>query len=160
MFNARLPRRECNDGSRTLLTSFLSFLTVLFAGGEQAAPAQGVRTMTVEQRLVVRVPVRPQFRGRLHWEEEAFGPRCLPLNGIAGAALAGKDGIDFLMRDRRRVRAKFAGDCTGLDFWDGFYMQPTDRRICAGRDVISSRVGGTCEIDRFRMLAPRLERAE
>ncbi len=140
-----------------MFSAFLSLMTVLLAGGEPAAPGPSVRTMEFEQRLIVRVPVRPQLRGRLHWEEEDFGPKCLPLNAIAGASLAGRDGIDFMLRNRQRVRAKLDSECRGLDFWDGFYIQPEDRRICARRDAISSRAGGTCEINRFRMLSPRLE---
>ena len=116
--------------------------------------------MTIEQRLIVRVPVRPRFRGRLHWEEVDYGPKCLPVGAIAGASLAGPDGIDFVLRNRQRVRAKLDDDCGGLDFYDGFYVQPQDRRVCARRDSISSRVGRTCVINRFRMLVPRLEGGE
>lgn len=116
--------------------------------------------MTVEQRLIVRVPVRPQWRGQLRWDEADRGPKCLPVGAIAGASLAGTDGIDFVLRNRQRVRAKLDADCAGLDFWEGFYVQPQDRRICARRDSISSRVGATCEISRFRSLTPRFEQEE
>lgn len=147
-----------NDGPSALLTAFLGLLTVLLAGGEQAEdPAPAVRSMTVEQRLIIRVPVRPRLRGRLLWEESDRGPRCLPVSAVAGASLAGSNRIDFLLRNRQRVRARLADDCNGLDFYDGFYVLPQDqRRICARRDSISSRIGGTCEIDRFRLLVPRL----
>ena len=64
------------------------------------------------------------------------------------------ESIDFVLRNRQRVRAKLASDCDGLDFWDGFYMQPEDTQICAGRDVVRNRAGGTCEIRRFRLLRP------
>ena len=141
-----------------MYTALFGLLTVLFNGSEQAGPATpAVRSMIVEQRLIIRVPVRPQFRGRLHWEEEDHGPKCLPVSAIAGASLSGADGIDFVLRNRQRVRAKLGDECGGLDFYDGFYVQPQDRRICARRDSISSRVGRTCEIDRFRMLVPRLD---
>lgn len=144
-----------------MYAAFLSLLTVLLVGSEQGqAPASTVRSMTVEQRLIVRVPVRPRFHGRLQWEEADYGPKCLPVSAIAGAALAGTDGIDFVLRNRQRVRAKLDDDCGGLDFYDGFYVQPQDRRVCARRDSISSRVGRTCEINRFRMLVPRLEGGE
>ena len=144
-----------------MYAALLSLLTVLLVGSEQAqAPVPSVRSMTVEQRLIVRVPVRPQFHGRLHWEETDHGPKCLPIDAIAGAALAGTDGIDFVLRNRQRVRARLGDDCAGLDFWEGFYVQPKDRRICARRDTVSSRVGGTCEISRFKMLVPRLQGGE
>lgn len=140
---------------------FLALLTALFAGAEQepqAAP--GVRVMTVEQRLIVRVPVRPRTHGKLHWEEAEHGPRCVAVAALAGASLAGSDGIDFVLRGRQRVRAKLDDDCDGLDFWDGFYVQPEDHRICAGRDAIRSRAGGVCGISKFRMLVPHLEPEE
>ena len=140
--------------------SFLALLTALFAGGEEPQAAPGVRVMTVEQRLIVRVPVRPNAKGRLRWEESDYGPKCLPITALAGASLAGNDGIDFVLRGRQRVRAKLDDDCDGLDFWDGFYLQPEDRRICAGRDAIRSRAGGVCGISRFRMLVPHLVREE
>lgn len=143
-----------------MYSALIGLLTVLFAGGEQAQAAQSVRSMTIERGLIVRVPVRPHFKGRLRWAEEDHGPKCLPVSAIAGASLAGSDGIDFVLRSRQRVRAKFDDDCRGLDFYDGFYVQPQDRRICARRDAISSRVGGTCEINRFRMLTPRLDSDE
>lgn len=144
-----------------MYAALLSLLTILMSGSEQAdAAVPSVRSMTIEQRLIVHVPVRPRFRGRLHWDEGDHGPKCLPVSTIAGAALAGTDGIDFVLRNRQRVRAKLDDDCGGLDFYDGFYVQPQDRRICARRDSISSRVGRTCEINRFRMLVPRIERDE
>lgn len=136
------------------------FTALLSAGSEEPRGEPGVRSMVVEQRLIVRVPVQPRFRGRLHWEEVANGPRCVPVSAIAGASLAGEDGIDFLLRNRQRVRAKLDDDCGGLDFYDGFYVTPQDQRLCARRDTISSRVGRTCGIDRFRLLVPRLERGE
>lgn len=116
--------------------------------------------MSVEQRLIVRVPVRPRVNGRLRWEEANYGPKCLPVQAVAGASLAGNDGIDFVLQGRKRVRAKLDSECDGLDFWEGFYIQPEDRRICAGRDTIRSRVGGVCGISKFRMLVPHLDRDE
>ena len=135
------------------LIGLVAFLLV--TGGseaEQASPPP-VRVMTVEQRLILRVPVRPRITPVLEWEEHK-GPRCVPARAIAGALLAGDDSIDFVMRNRQRVRAKLGRDCEGLDFWDGFYMQPEGTEICAGRDLIRNRAGGTCEIRRFRMLRP------
>lgn len=161
MFNASLPPPWANDGISPLFSALIAYLTLLLSGSEQSAqPAPAVRSMSVEQRLIVRVPVRPRLRGRLHWEEHDRGPKCLPVGAIAGASLAGPDGIDFVLRNRQRVRAKMSDDCGGLDFYGGFYVQPEDGRICARRDPIRRRDGGICEIDRFRLLVPRLERDE
>jgi len=141
-----------------ILASLLSLLPALLAGsGDAAEAAGGVRVMTVERQMILRVPVHPRPRLRIRWDEEK-GPKCLPAAAIAGAMLSGPDSIDFLLRDRQRMRARLDSDCPALDFYGGFYVQPEDNRICARRDVIHSRVGGTCRIERFRNLVPRVER--
>ena len=60
--------------------------------------------------------------------------------------------------DRSRVRAKIDDDCPAIDFYGGFYLQPEDDRVCAKRDEIRSRMGGSCRIERFRSLEARLKR--
>jgi hypothetical protein len=150
--------RPGHHGKRVFMfAGLIGLVAYMLAGGEAQAPApdSGVRVMTVEQRLIVRVPVSPRAIKRLRWEERE-GPRCIPVRAIAGAHLAGENGVDFLLRNRQRVRARLDSDCAGLDFWDGFYMQPENQMICAGRDVIRSRVGGSCEIRRFHLLVPHL----
>ena len=54
------------------------------------------------------------------------------------------------LRNRQRIRAGSTSDCPALDFYGGFYLQPDDERICAKRDSIHSRMGGSCRIERFR----------
>ena len=150
-----------HDGFELLYATLLGLMTLLLAGGEPAQDAAApVRVMSVEQRLIVRVPVRLRAYGRLRWEEDRNGPKCLPVGALAGASLAGDDGIDFVLRNRQRVRAKLDDDCDGLDFYGSFYVQPEDRRICAGRDTIRSRAGASCEIRRFKMLVPHFVAAE
>jgi hypothetical protein len=141
-----------------ILSGLIGLLSALLAGGEATpAPAESVKVMTVEERLIIRVPVAPRPRIRIHWEEEK-GPKCLPAGAIARAFLSGPDSIDFLLRSRRLVRARLDSDCQGLDFYGGLYLQPEDDRICAHRDTIRSRVGGTCRIEKFRTLVPTVER--
>ena len=71
--------------------------------------------------------------------------------------LSGRSSVDFIMRDRSRLRARLESNCLALDFYDGFYVQPEDHRLCMRRDVIRSRIGGECRIERFRLLEPRLK---
>ena len=111
----------------------------------------------IEERLIIRIPVAPRPRIRIRWEEEK-GPKCLPAEGIARAFLSGPDSVDFLMRGRQLIRARLDSDCDGLDFYGQFYVQPNDGRICARRDAIRSRVGGSCRIERFRTLVPKVDR--
>ncbi len=143
-----------------ILTGLVGLLSALLAGSEaQTAPAESVSVTTIEERLIIRIPVVARPRQRLHirWEEEK-GPKCLPADSIARAFLSGPDSVDFLLRSRQLIRAQLDSDCDGLDFYGGFYVQPEDRRICARRDTIRSRVGGSCRIERFRTLVPKVDR--
>jgi len=82
--------------------------------------------------------------------------------GKAGTAIAG--GIKCtvtvirVIRDRSRVRAYLDSECPALDFYGGFYLQPDDERICAKREFVRSRVGGSCRIERFQSLKPQVKR--
>jgi hypothetical protein len=141
-----------------IFTGLVGLLSALLAGSEAPpAPPKGVRIMTVEERLTIRVPVAPRPRLRIRWEEEK-GPKCIPAGALAGAFLSGPDSIDFILRSRRLIRARLDSNCEGLDFWGGFYVQPEDRRICARRDTIRSRAGGSCRIEKFRTLVPMVDR--
>ena len=110
-----------------------------------------VRSIVVEDHLVIRVPVQPP--PRVDWREKK-GPKCIPVASIRGAAPAG-DHVDFLLHDRRLVRAELDEDCPALDFYEGFYLSSDDDRVCARRDEIRSRMGASCRIDRFRLLVPK-----
>lgn len=137
---------------------FFGYIAMLLATGEAGTPpAPPVRVMTVQRQMILRVPVRPYPRMNFQWEEEK-GPKCVPVGAIAGAMLSGPDSIDVMLRNRQRIRAKLDEDCDGLDFYGGFYLQTEDGQFCAKRDAIRSRVGGSCRIDKFRMLVPKIER--
>ncbi|HJS41573.1 MAG TPA: hypothetical protein VJ763_09265 [Sphingomicrobium sp.] len=142
-----------------IFAGFVGLLSALFAASAvPPAPPEGVKVMTIEERITIRIPVapRPRMRMRIRWEEEK-GPKCLPAGDIAGAFLSGPDSIDFLLRGRRLVRARLDNDCEGLDFYGKLYVQPEDRRICARRDTIRSRAGFSCRIEKFRSLVPKVE---
>jgi hypothetical protein len=92
----------------------------------------------------------------IRWVERNKGPKCIPAFAIRRALLSGPDQVDFVLANRARVRAQFDEDCPALDFYGGLYLQPEDDRLCAGRDAVHSRMGGSCTIDRFKALVPRL----
>lgn len=129
---------------------------MLFGMAAAASPdePQRVRRLVVEGQLIIRVPVRPP-PARLEFTEHN-GPKCLASGAIRGAFLSGKDHVDFLMMRGRLFRAELSDDCPALDFYEGFYLNPEDNRVCAQRDVIRSRMGGSCRIERFRYLEPKL----
>ena len=118
-----------------------------------------VAQVTIREQILIRVPVRlrqvaPASQSLIQWEEKR-GPKCVPINTIMGATLLGQRSVDIILRDRSRIRAKLENSCPALDFYYGFYVsRNSDGQICADRDFIRSRVGGQCEIERFRSLQP------
>ena len=114
-----------------------------------------VRRVVIRDEVILRIPVRPRVSPRIEWTERK-GPKCIAIDTIAAAMLSGPSSIDFMLRDRRRIRAQMDSQCPALDFYNGFYLQPDDERICAKRETISSRVGTSCRIERFRQLVPQI----
>ena len=139
------------------LFHFLSLVPAMLGIG--ASEPRRVTRVTIEQTTIFRIPVRPHppLAPMIEWRESK-GPKCLPAGAIVGAMLVGRDAIDFVTRDRQRFRARIDEDCTALDFYDGFYVQPQDDRLCARRDEIRSRMGASCRIEKFRLLTPVMVR--
>lgn len=137
------------------LLAFLGFLPALFglAGDQPAQPREGVRRVVINEELIISIPIRPRPQQRRVWTEHK-GPKCIAAERIAGAMLSGPSSIDFVLRDRSRVRAEMDDECPALDFYGGFYLQPDDHRVCAKRETIKNRVGASCRIQRFRLLLP------
>jgi hypothetical protein len=111
--------------------------------------------LVVREQMVIRVRTQAApAPAPIQWKE-GKGPKCVPARAILGAALLGQDSVDLILRDRTRVRAKLGNSCPALDYYYGFYLTPNaDGMVCADRDAIRSRVGGNCEIERFRSLEP------
>jgi hypothetical protein len=134
---------------------FLSLFPAWFAAFA-GVQADEVRTLVVQEEVIMRVPVRPMPH-RFEWEERK-GPKCISAESIRGAALSGRETVDFLLFDRTRLRAELDEDCPALDFYNGFYLTPDDGKVCAKRDDVHSRMGRSCRIERFRRLVPKLPR--
>lgn len=118
--------------------------------------------LSIQQRVIIRVPlVRAPRPGRpapespvIEWDEKK-GPRCVAIRSIRSAAIGGKNGIDLILSNSQRYRARFGRRCRAADFYSGFYIEPTDDgSLCAGRDNIQARSGMECEIDSFKRLVP------
>lgn len=114
------------------------------------------------QRIIVRVPRMPgddaqapaASRAPARWVEKNTR-KCVPLETLVGASVPTAESVDLVANDGSRMRARFADDCAALDFYSGFYIRPTsDGQVCAKRDVIRSRSGGTCRIEELRRLVP------
>jgi hypothetical protein len=139
------------------ILSFIPLLLGLFAA-QPVAMQQSVTRLVIQDEVILRVPVEPRALGpQIDWVERK-APRCIPVAAIRAALLSGQSQVDFILAGGTRVRAKFDEDCPALDFYGGFYLQPQDERLCADRDAVHSRIGGSCTIDHFKQLIPKLRR--
>ena len=126
-------------------------------GFASAVQPDEVRTLVVEREVIMRIPVRPRPVRPYAWEEKR-GPKCIEAANIRGAALSGRETVDFFLFDRTRLRAELSEDCPALDFYNGFYVTPENGKLCARRDEIHSRIGRSCTIERFQRLLPKASR--
>ena len=132
-------------------------LLVGLFGAQPGSVGQTVTRLIVQDEVVLRVPVLPRPLVRDFTWVEKKGPKCIPAGAIQRALLSGPEQVDFVLADRSRIRAQFDEDCPALDFYGGFYLQPEDDRLCARRDAVHSRIGGSCRIERFKQLVPKFK---
>ena len=137
--------------------AIIGLIPALFGLSGETRPEPTVRRIVVHDEVILRIPVRPRLQRRVRWVEHK-GPKCIAANRIAAATLSSPSSIDFVLRNRQRIRAEMDDRCPALDFYDGFYFQLSDDRICARREMIRSRVGASCRIQRFRTLVPQIKK--
>ena len=126
---------------------------------DTASPADPVQfaQVYVREQILIRVPaklrqVQPPTVDAVEWKEKK-GPKCVSMRLIAGATLLSQNSVDLIFRDKSRIRAKLERRCPALDYYHGFYIRPNkDGQVCADRDTIRSRMGGECEIEKFKEL--------
>jgi hypothetical protein len=117
-----------------------------------------VSRLVIQDEIILRVPLQPRaISPPVQWIERKAA-RCIPIGAIRHASMSGPAQLDFVLADQSRFRAHLDDDCPALDFYGGFYLQPQDDRLCAGRDAIHSRMGGSCSIQSLRRLVPKLKR--
>ena len=137
-------------------------LLLLSASAEQGPPRpRSDGTLVVRNRQIIfRVPsgiqqVAPAGSSLIKLRE-GRGPDCINATRLMGATLLRQNSVDLILRDNSRVRARLQRRCPALDYYRGFYVTPNpDGQICADRDIIRSRMGGECGIDKFRSLKPK-----
>jgi hypothetical protein len=136
------------------MIKFVPLLLGLFAA-QPAIVGQSVTRLVIQDEVILRIPVQPHpLFPQFVWQERK-GPKCIPTAAIQRAMLSGSSQVDFIVGNNRRIRAELDEDCPALDFYQGFYLQPQDERLCARRDAIHSRMGGSCTINRFKQLVPK-----
>ena len=137
--------------------SFFALLPALLGLAAAQAPEQPteVRRILVRDEVIIRVPIRVRrIAPDLSWIERK-GPKCIHAKNLRGALLSGPDSVDFILGGKKRIRATFDTRCPALDFYGGFYLNTEDDKVCAGRDMVRSRVGSGCVIEKFHRLSPR-----
>jgi len=125
-------------------------------GAEPAVVGQSVTRLMMQDEVILRIPVQPRpLLPEIDWIEHK-GPKCIPAGAIRRVLLSGPTQVDFVLADRARIRAQFDEDCPALDFYGGVYLETADDRLCVKRDAVKSRIGGSCTIERFKQLVPKL----
>ena len=125
-------------------------------GGDPGVVGQSVTRLMVQDEVILRIPIQPRpLLPEIDWVEHK-GPKCIPAGAIRRVLLSGPTQVDFILETRARVRAQFDEDCPALDFYAGVYLQTADDRLCVRRDAVQSRIGGSCTIERFKQLVPKL----
>ncbi|MBV8972384.1 MAG: hypothetical protein JO290_08845 [Sphingomonadaceae bacterium] len=107
-------------------------------------------------RSVARVRARPG-QGSLATGigGRAARTRCIGVDHVAGAVVFGDRAVELTMTDHTRWRMNFADACPALGFYQGFYYRRAlAGRLCAGRDAVISRAGGTCPITSIVRVRP------
>lgn len=148
---------------RALALGTLCLTCAVPAADAQRSAVSRVSQVTVQQRLIIRVPRLPIGRAPLastaplppiRWVEKKTD-KCVPVLNLAAATITTRNSVDLLLNGGKRLRARFDDDCPALDFYSGFYVKMTkDGKVCASRDAIRSRSGGECRIESFRALVP------
>ncbi|UVO54626.1 hypothetical protein [Sphingomonas sp. SUN039] len=144
-----------------LLVAATSVAPAPAPAAEAAAPPPTtqvqVTQMLIQQRIIIRVPAMsppPPPPRPIKWKE-VKGPKCVPVSQLAGASIGQNDTVDLFLRGGTRLRAKLDDDCPALDYYSGFYLAPTpDGQVCQRRDMLHTRAGQQCRVERFRMLVP------
>ncbi|WP_298304408.1 hypothetical protein [uncultured Erythrobacter sp.] len=118
----------------------------------------------IEQRVTIRItPYRQSNRNSLLAQlprrgvSQTFEERpmnsCVPVAGIAGVQTGTGNRLLLFLRDQRIISLNLERGCEARDFYSGFYVERNeDGRLCVKRDLLQSRSGAKCEVERMRRL--------
>ncbi len=120
-----------------------------------------------EQRVIIRIPMQRSAPAVLAaparndddddddspgYAERKIG-KCVAINSLAGVRVGSDRFLNLFTRDRRIIRAELEKSCPARNFYSGFYIEKTrDGNLCVDRDLLHSRSGAKCEIERLREL--------
>ena len=148
--------------SQALIPALILLALIPGASAEESRIDQvEVAQLIFHQRIIIRIPRLPFTRPPVDASEvvrwvEKKGPKCVALGDIAGATLNAANSVDLIVEDDKRIRAKLDDNCPSLDYYSGLYLKATpDGMICADRDALRTRSGGSCGIDEFKRLVAK-----
>ena len=125
-----------------------------------------VNQVRIEQQVTIRItPYRQSNRNSLLAQLPRRGVTreyevremagCVPVAGIAGVQTRTGNQLLLFLRDERIINLNLARGCEARDFYSGFYVERNeDGRLCVKRDLLQSRSGAKCEVERMRLLVP------
>ncbi|MEM7779211.1 MAG: hypothetical protein AAF697_02330 [Pseudomonadota bacterium] len=128
--------------------------------------SQNTYQVRIEQRMTIRISPRrntnnnrnellaelPANGLRTTFEEREMS-RCVPVAGIAAVQTGQGNRLLLFLRDERIVTINLERACRARDFYSGFYVERNeDGQLCVARDLLQSRSGVKCEIERMRQL--------
>ena len=110
----------------------------------------------VFDRSVARVHARPGHANAIaRTSSRAARTRCVGIDHVAGAVVFGDRAVELSMTDGSHWRMGFAAACPALGFYSGFYYRrAVAGRLCAGRDAVIARSGGSCPITSIVRIPP------
>lgn len=153
-YRAALPRFPAGAGQGFGCLSFLILASLASAAPGLALDGVTLSQVTIQRTVVVRIPNAPPPPPRTRWREKKT-LKCVSVSQLGGYAITQPDSIDLIVKGGTRFRARLESGCPSIAFYSGFYIRPpADGRLCAGRDMVHSRAGGQCGIDKLRSLIP------
>lgn len=160
------------------LTIFMIAILTVFTAGHAAdikkylflpsfdlVEERGAMTLQVNQRVIIRLQrtrgVKRTSLGqegrdapKVKLEERKLG-KCINIAALVGFSPGPSESLEFITKDRKRIRAYLSDNCRAKEFYAGAYIEkPKDGKLCRKRDIVHARYGAECQLDRFRLLVP------
>lgn len=125
-----------------------------WAAGAVALLLAGLVLSPAQAQKVRSVPVHPLHPMASHdWRVgKARSNLCIDSDRIAGAVIMDQRTLDVVLRGGERYRLSLESECPQVGYYGSFYYQvSTAGQLCAGRDRVMGRAGGSCKV---RSIAP------
>lgn len=144
-------------------------------GGERSVPKRSVSVslqilkedlffgqIRLQRRVFIRISPRgisnrrnmlAQLPVRTRRYKERKSERCVPIGQIAGVETGHGNRLLLFLEDAEIMSVSLEKACRAKDFYSGFYVDQTDDgKMCAKRDILQSRNGARCDIERIMEL--------